>query len=311
MADRIGTVAIIGGGVMGGDIAASFASGGGRVYVMSPSQQTRDALPGRVKAGLEQLSRDPMLAANVTATDDLEALPWKEIDLVIEAVTEDLPLKLRLFADLERLARPEAILATNTSSFPIGEVGGRLKTRSRMLGMHYFMPAHVVPLVEVVKAEFTDDAVVDAVMAELRRLQKAPIRCNRDIAGFIGNRLQHALMREALYLIENGITDAEGVDTAVRFGFGFRFLACGPILQKEMSGWDTNLAAGNTIYPTLHNGDRHGRMVHELVASGRLGTKTKEGLWKWTDETLAKTRADYNRKLKAAFELLRQDLDAP
>lgn len=301
------SVAIIGGGIMGGDIATIFAAGGWGVHVMSPSQKTRDALPGRVKAGLGKLGAPAGNAANVGAYARLADIGWQDIDLVVEAATEDLPLKQKLFLELEALARPEIPLASNTSNFPIGEIGKALRTRSRVLGLHFFMPAHLVPLVEVVSAESTDPEVAGALERLMRTLDKAPIRVNRDIPGFVGNRLQHALMREALYLVAEGVTSAEGIDAAVRYGFGFRFIACGPMLQKEMSGWDTNYLVGSALYPHLYDNKAPPALLKQMVEEGRIGMKAKRGFWEWTDESVAAEKARIERALQAGFDILRAE----
>ena len=240
-------VAIIGGGIMGGDIATVFAAKGWKVHVMSPSQKTRDALGARLTAGLQKVNADATCTSNVVSYARLEDIAWKNIDLVIEAVTEDLPLKQKLFAQLEALVRPDTPLATNTSNFQIGAVSEGLNSASRVAGLHFFMPAHLVPLVEVVSAASTAPAVADKLEQIMKDVGKAPIRVNKDVPGFVGNRLQQALMREAMWMIHDGVTTAEGIDTAVRFGFGFRFVACGPFLQKEMSGWDTNFAVATAL----------------------------------------------------------------
>ncbi len=152
-------VVIVGGGIMGGDIATIFAAKDWKVHVMSPSQKTRDALAARVSAGLQKINADAACAKNVVAYARLEDIAWDAIDLVIEAVTENLPLKQKLFAQLETLAKFGTPLTTNTSNFLIGAVGQGLKTASRVAGLHFFMPAHLVPLVEVVSAATTDAAV--------------------------------------------------------------------------------------------------------------------------------------------------------
>jgi 3-hydroxybutyryl-CoA dehydrogenase len=300
-------VAIIGGGIMGGDIATSFAVAGWDAHVMSPSQKTRDALPGRVAKGLDRLAADAALGSAVRAYTQLEELPWSSIELVIEAVTEDLALKHRVFAELEALARPEVPLATNTSSFPVTEVGKHLRTRSRVCGAHYFMPAHIVPLVEVVYAEFTDPAVADQVEAIMKSVGKVPVVVKKDIPGFLANRMQHALLREAFWLLENGIATAEGIDAAVRYGFGFRFVACGPLMQKEMSGWDTNYSAGSTIYPSLSNASTPPEMFKKMVQQGEIGMKAKKGLWTWSDEDIAREKTRYEKALHAGFEILQSE----
>jgi len=310
MPDRNTTVAIIGGGIMGGDIAVIFAGGGWNVHVMSPSQKTRDALPARIASGLAKLGAPAANAANaakVVAHGALDTLPWKDVTLVVEAATEDLPLKHKLFAQIEKLARPDIPLTSNTSTFPITRIGEHLHTRSRVAGLHFFMPAHLVPLVEVISTEFTDSATAESLMQLMRDLDKAPIHVTRDVPGFVGNRLQHALMREALYLIADGVTTPEGIDTAVRFGFGFRFIACGPVLQKEMSGWDTHLLAGNSVYPHLYNEKTPPAILREMVERGDLGMKKRRGFWQWNDDSLARERARIERCLQAGMEILKSD----
>ncbi len=300
-------VVVIGGGIMGGDIAIIFAAGGWNVHVMSPSEKTRASLPARLTAGLQKLGAPDSAAARVTTYADLEAIPWQAVDLVIEAATEDLALKQKLFSRIETLARPEIPLASNTSTFPIGDIGRHLKTRSRVVGLHYFMPAHLVPLVEIIQAEFTDKAIGDALEAGQKELGKAPVRVNKDIPGFIGNRLQHAMMREAMYLVADGVVSPEGIDTAVRYGFGFRFLACGPMMQKEMSGWDTNLFAGTSLYPSLHSEQEPPQFLKDMVAKGHIGMKTRRGIWEWTDEGVAKEKARIEKVLQQAFIILKAD----
>lgn len=296
---------IIGGGIMGGDIAIIFAAGGWKVHVMSPSQKTRDALPARMAAGLAKLGADAGLARNVQAHERLEDIPWKSVGFVVEAVTEDLALKQKLFADVEKLAGPDIPLVSNTSNFPIGEIGKGLKTRHRVLGLHFFMPAHLVPLVEVVSAGTSDPKIAESTVALMRTLGKAPIWVKKDVPGFVGNRIQHAMMREALYLIADGIVSPEDVDTAVRYGFGFRFIACGPIMQKEMSGWDTNYLVGTALYPHLYSAQEPPKMLKDMMESGHIGMKTRRGFWEWNDESIAKEKARIEQALQAGMAILK------
>lgn len=307
MSQAASEAVIVGGGIMGGDIAIIFAAGGWTVHVMSPSQKTRDALSARVTAGLGKLGAPAAAAANVKTYGRLEDIPWKNVSFVVEAVTEDLALKQKLFAEFEKLAGPEATLTSNTSNFPIGEIGKHLKHRNRVLGLHFFMPAHLVPLVEVVSAEASDPAIAERTVALMKTLGKAPIWVKKDVPGFVGNRIQHAMMREALYLINDGIVSPEGVDTAVRYGFGFRFIACGPIMQKEMSGWDTNYFVAGALYPHLYNNTEAAPVVKSLIDEGHIGMKTKRGFWEWTDESIAREKARIERALQAGMAILKDD----
>ncbi|OGA52795.1 MAG: hypothetical protein A3F74_15175 [Betaproteobacteria bacterium RIFCSPLOWO2_12_FULL_62_58] len=298
-------VVIIGGGIMGGDIAIIFTAGGWNVHVMSPSQKTRDALPARIDSGLRKLGAPAANAANVKTYAKVGDIAWKDVDLVVEAATEDLPLKQKIFSELDALARPDIALASNTSNFQIGEIGKGLKTRSRVAGLHFFMPAHLVPLVEVVSAQSTDPKVAERLVGLMKTLGKAPIWVKKDVPGFVGNRIQHAMMREALYLIADGVVTPEDVDTAVRYGFGFRFIACGPMMQKEMSGWDTNYYVAGALYPHLHNESVPAPVIKELIEKGHLGMKTGRGFWQWTDESIVKEKAKIEKALQAGMEILK------
>jgi 3-hydroxybutyryl-CoA dehydrogenase len=300
-------VVIVGGGIMGGDISTVFAANGWNAHVMSPSARTRDALPGRVRTGLQKLGADAGCEKNVRTYARLDDIDWSRVRLVVEAATEDLPLKQRLFAEIESLVAPDVPLASNTSNFPIGEIGKGLQHRGRVLGLHFFMPAHLVPLVEIVSADATDPQVAQSLIDLMERLGKAPIWVKKDVPGFVGNRLQHAMMREALYLIDDGICDAEGVDRAVRYGFGFRFIACGPMLQKEMSGWDTNYFVGRALYPHLYKNDEPPRMLRDLVEQNRLGMKTKGGFWEWDDDRIAREKARIEKALQAGMQILKDE----
>ena len=306
MAKQQGVV-IIGGGIMGGDIAIIFAAAGWNVHVMSPSQKTRDALPARIAAGLKKLGAPQSRAAGVKTYAGLGDLPWKDVGLAVEAAIEDLPLKQKLFGQIEALARPDIPLVSNTSNFPIGEVGKGLKQRGRVAGLHFFMPAHLVPLVEIVSSEATDPKVAEGLVALMKEMGKVPIWVKKDVPGFVGNRLQHAMIREALYLIGDGIVSPEGIDDAVRYGFGFRFIACGPIMQKEMSGWDTNAVVGEALWPHLYSTTVYPPFVKDMLKKGRSGMKTKHGFWQWTDEAIAKEKARIERCLQAGLEILKSD----
>jgi 3-hydroxybutyryl-CoA dehydrogenase len=301
------SVAIIGGGTMGSDIAAIFAAGGWNVHGVEPRRSRWDALRARVAASARQLAAVAS-PARLTLCATSAELPWSAISLAVECVPESLALKQSVFAELERLAPVDAPLASNSSSFPISEIARGLATRHRMLGLHFFMPAHLVPCVEVVHGEATDAAVCDAVAATMRSLGKVPVQVKRDIPGFLANRLQHALMREAFALIQQGLASPEDVDNAVRYGFGFRYLAAGPILQKDLSGLDVHAAAATTMYHTLANDREPPACLRDKVAEGKLGVKTGTGFYEWDAERTTREQARYERALADALVILKRDL---
>ena len=303
---QAGEAVIIGGGIMGGDIATVFAASGWQVHVMSPSAKTRAALPVRTEAGLQKLGAPASALQNVKTYEKLADIPWKNVTFVVEAVTEDLALKQKLFAEVEALAGPAVPLTSNTSNFPIGEVAKGLKRQDRVMGLHFFMPAHLVPLVEVVSGPKTDPKIAESTVALMKQLGKAPIWVKKDVPGFVGNRIQHAMMREALYLIDEGICDPEGVDVAVRYGFGFRFIACGPIMQKEMSGWDTNYLVAEALYPHLCNNQKPSKSVKALMDKGEIGMKTKKGFWSWDEASITKEKSRIEQALQAGMDILKK-----
>jgi len=296
-------VAIVGGGTMGASIAAYFLRGGWSVHIVSPSAATRRSLPGRIEANVGD--RSPGTGAIVHGS--LDRVPWADVDLVIETVTEDLAVKRDVFAELERLAKPGTPLTSNSSGIPISRIAASLADRSRVLGLHHFLPAHLVPLVEIVATSETPPSTVELLKGWLQRLGKIPIVCTRDIPGFVANRIQHALMREALHLVSEGVASADDVDIAVRFGFGFRYAAAGPMLQKELSGWDVNYQAAQAIYPSLCNDSAPNRLVADLVRRGATGVKAREGFWKWTDEQVEAVTGRYAAALEQALRIVLRD----
>ena len=297
-------VAVIGGGTMGTDIAAIFAAGGYAVDIVQRPGKTRESLGRRLAASIAQLGGG---SGAIAEYDEPSQLPWDRVGLVIESINEDLAAKQQLFAWLGALAPADIPITSNSSSFPISRIAAGLKTARRMLGLHFFMPAHLVPLVEVVLSEATDPVVAESVAALMAKLGRKTVTVKRDIPGFLANRLQHALMREAWSLIDRGIATPEDVDTAVRFGFGFRYVAAGPVMQKEHSGLDVNLAASTTVFPDLCNDPVPAKVLRDKVAAGHHGMKTGRGFYEWSTEAIAAARVRYAAALKKGLEALNME----
>ena len=301
--DRPARVTVIGGGVMGCGIAAGFIAHGCEVALLAREPARFDAIRAQTLALAATLATPGPHGGLTLQT--LQAFDgWAAQSLVIETVKEDLALKQELFAQLDALVPPSIPLGSNSSSYAISRVAQGLPTRSRMFNMHYFMPAHRVPLVEVVLGADSEPALAKQVCAMFAATGKKPVLVKRDIPGFLANRIQHALMREVLSLIDSGIASPEDIDMAVRYSFGFRYAAIGPVLQKEMSGWDTSLRASAEIYPSLSNTTEVPLCLQRLVAEGKLGMKTGEGFVRWTPETAQAARQAYDERLAAALRLL-------
>jgi len=298
---------ILGMGLMGCDIAAIFLAGGWRVTALEPAEQRWPDVLARVRQSIGQLDGDPERAAALTLVADIAAPDYASAEIVIEAVPERLALKQEVFATLDTLVPPQVPVVSNASGYRITDIAGHIATRARCANLHFFLPAHLVPGVEVVQGEYTDPAICDAVADIMNGLGRKAIRVARDVPGFLANRIQHALMREAFAVIDQGLASAEDVDNAVRYCFGFRYLAAGPITQKELAGLETQLEAGRTIYPSLCNSPDPSPTLARLVAENRLGPKTGRGFRDWPPEKTAQERARYERALLAAVRILRED----
>jgi len=170
------------------------------------------------------------------------------------------------------------------------------------------MPAHLVPLVEVILGKASDTAHAQTLAAFMRACGMVPVIVKKDLPGFLANRLQHALAREAFAMIDDGIATAEDVDNAVRFGFGFRFLAAGPVLQRDHAGVEVHAAAAATMYPSLSAATVPAKVLRDKVAAGKLGMKTGEGFYRWTQESAAAERKRYDDLLRAGLRLIAAEL---
>jgi 3-hydroxybutyryl-CoA dehydrogenase len=223
-----------------------------------------------------------------------------EADFIVEAVREDLGVKQKLFADIERAAREDAVLASNTSVIPITAIMGKLENRGRALGTHWWNPPYLVPLVEVIATEWTATAVIDFTMKLHADVGKTPVHVKKDVPGFVGNRLQHALWREAISLVENDICDAETVDTVIKAAFGRRLAVLGPLENADLVGTDLTLAIHQTVLPAIDARPGPSPYLEKLVAQGKLGMKKGQGFRTWTPEQQAELRARVLRHLKAA-----------
>lgn len=303
----IATTGIVGAGLMGHGIALSFARAGLAVRVHDPAPERLDDLRDRVAASMAATGSDPdgidAALGRITAHPVL-ADAVGDADLVIEAAPEKLDLKQSLFAELEAAVPAGCILASNTSVLPITGIVAGLASRERALGTHWWNPPHIIPLVEVIRTEWTSEAAVEATLAVLARVGKRPVRVERDVPGFIGNRLQHALWREAVSLVENGICDAETVDTVIKESFGRRLAVLGPLENADLVGTDLTLDIHNAVLSDLEARPAPSPYLEALVRDGRLGMASGRGFRDWTPETAQAIRERLASHLKNLEEIL-------
>ncbi len=294
-------ITVIGAGLMGHGIAQVFALAGHDVTIYDSFPKTLATAKERILANLKDLGDDQSAVDRVTLEADL-AKAVRDADYVVEAVLEDLPLKQKLFAEIEQHVRPDAILASNTSVIPITDIMQGLKHRERALGTHWWNPPYLVPLVEVIETQWTSAEAVAFTMKLHADAGKKPAHVKKDVPGFIGNRLQHALWREAVSLVEHGICDAETVDTVIKAAFGRRLAVLGPLENADMVGTDLTLAIHKTVLPAIDSTPGPSPYLEKLVAAGKLGFKSGEGFRKWTPEQQAALRAKVLQHLKKARE---------
>jgi 3-hydroxybutyryl-CoA dehydrogenase len=291
-------IAVIGAGLMGHGIAQVFALAGLDVTITDTVAKSLDTVKARISANLRDLGDDAAAVERVSPRAEL-ADAVRDADYVVEAVSEDLPLKQKLFAEIERHVRPDTILASNTSVIPITAIMQGLHRRERALGTHWWNPPFLVPLVEVIETQWTSPEVIAWTMQLHRAAGKKPAHVKKDVPGFIGNRLQHALWREAISLVENDICDAQTVDDVIKASFGRRIAVLGPLENADLVGTDLTLAIHETVLPAIDSRPGPSPYLKKLVADGKLGFKSGEGFRKWSAEEQAALRAKVVAHLKA------------
>ena len=290
-------IAIIGAGMMGPGIAQVFATSGHPVNIYNRSLQKLDQVHERVRTNLTQMaqyglaaeSEIPAILERIKICTDLKTA-CADAAVVIETITESLPHKRDLFVELDRLCPPATILCSNTSVLSITEIGCHAQHRERILGTHFYQPPFLVPLVEVIRTEHTLPAYMDSIFNLLRDAGKEPIRVQKDVPGFIANRLQHALWREAFALIDEGICDAATIDTAISNSFGMRLPVLGPVANADLVGLDLTLAIHQVVLPYLNVSTQPSSTLSAHVQANELGFKSKSGFLPWTEESMAGTR---------------------
>lgn len=291
-AEDIRKVAVVGAGLMGHGIAQEFAYTGYDVSLHDLSPEQLNAALANIRRNLDMLADAGIVEADdvervtgaVHASTSLEEVV-ADADIVIEAVTENLEVKHRTYRRLEELCPERTIFASNSSTFMPSQMAVATKRPDRMIVTHYFNPPYLVPLVEVVRGPETSDETFEAMFALMLKVGKKPVALQKELPGFIGNRLQIALLRECLSLVEKGYATPEDIDTVVRYGFGRRLSAAGPFAISDIAGWDTLLAVGDQLIGDLDASQTVPGIVKEMVDRGELGVKTGKGFYDWTPET--------------------------
>lgn len=288
---------------MGHAIAAIFVAHGYEVVCLEPNKEVRDSLPQRVASVVAQIHANGAPVGSITSVQHPSELSTS-IALVIEAVPESLELKQELLRSVGAQC-PHAVLATNTSVYRVGDVGVHVDDPSRVIGTHWWNPPHLIPLVEVVEGPSTLPAITAGMMDLLTSLGKRAVHVRRDTPGFIGNRLQHALWREAMALVQEGVCDADAVDLVVRNSIGLRLSEVGPMENADFVGLDLTRAIHEYVFPALSVAQKPLAILDEAIAAGHLGAKSGIGFLEWPEGK----REETARRLAARVKLLTALID--
>ena len=304
--NEIKSVAVIGSGLMGYGIGLQFAMGGYEVRMTDLSEDRLSAALSNMRTALGTLKElglvDDETAAKVPGfihkTTSLQDAT-EDVDFVVEAVFEDLSLKQQVFADLDRYSPERAVLASNTSSFMASQLAPSTNRSDRVVVANWWNPPYLLPLVEVVRGPDTSEETIETVTGLLTNLGKHPVVLQKESLGFIGNRLQFALLREAIAVVEQGVASAEDVDVVVKNSFGRRLSVAGPFEVFDIAGWDTIRAIMDQLFPVIDASTETPTLVKEMVDKGELGLKTNRGFYSWTNESASSLRLRIGEALAA------------
>ena len=311
--DEIQRIGVVGAGLMGHGIALQFALGGYDVRLNDLSEERLEAALDNVRATLAMLGEMGLVdsadagraPARISTSASLEE-SVSEVDFVVEAVFEDLALKQSVFADLDRFSPARAILSSNTSSFMSSQLAPSTGRPGQVVVANWWNPPYLLPLIEVVKGPETTDETIETTAGLFTRLGKRPVVLRKESLGFIGNRMQFALLREAVSIVESGIASAEDVDLVVKSSFGRRLSVAGPFEVFDLAGWDTISAIVAQLFPDLGTGGETPALIEDLVERGDLGVKSGRGFYDWSGEAAQELRERVSRALSTLEQLSRQ-----
>lgn len=306
-------ILIVGSGIMGNSIGQLFAQAGNKVTINDLNDDLLKVAIENIKRQLQLLAENDLITdgevlktiENIRLEANLEAAV-KECDIVIEAIPERLDLKRALFQKLENICSENTIFATNTSGISINKLAEFVKRKDKLIGMHFFMPAHLIPLVEVTCGKETSEKTADFVMRIVSCAGKKPVKVAFDLPGFIANRLQHALAREAMSLLQKGVASAEDIDEVVKSSLAIRLIFTGPLEQRDFNGLDTHLNIASYLYEELEDTHKPLKILADKVSEGKLGIKTGEGFYNWRDKDRLEVNAKKNQCLIDVIKFLKK-----
>jgi 3-hydroxybutyryl-CoA dehydrogenase len=265
-------------------------------------ERIRSDLTLAVEMGLEQTEYVDVVLSRIKATTDL-AVAVRDAQFVTEAVPEDVSLKRAVFRQIEAACGDRTILASNTSTLPIDEIGKSVRRRERLIVTHWFNPPHLVPVVEVARGEATSDDTFRRTFAFLTALGKDPVTVLKQVPGFLVNRIQTAMFREVMALLEEGVASAGDIDKAVRGSIGIRLAAMGPCAVVDFGGVDLWYKGAQNLYPSLDGSKGPRKLWTDMVEDGRLGARTGKGFFEYEPSAVPEIIKERDMKLRTLLEM--------
>ena len=310
---RINTAGIIGFGTMGTGIAQTFAEAGYHVICYTRSKSTIDRGMNLIRLNQDTLVENGVLTRE-SADSALKRLKTTRrledmagVDFVCENVAENMDVKKEIFTKLNGVCRENVIFTTNTSGLSITEISSAVSNPGRFAGMHWWNPPHIMPLIEVIKGDKSSEETCLAVMDVCKKLGRKPVLVKKDIPGFIGNRIQMALMREVMNILDMDAATPEDIDTVVKYGPGARWALYGPCEVADMGGLDIFSSIFDYLFRELSDAQGSPDMLKDKVSKGELGTKTGKGFYHYTEDQIEKMLESRNKRLLKIFGLQEQD----
>ncbi|TCU79535.1 3-hydroxybutyryl-CoA dehydrogenase [Tissierella praeacuta] len=306
--ENIKKIGIAGAGTMGSGIAQIFARKGYEVVVTDVKEEFLENSKKLVSIFNKSLIEEGLMGESEVESTiknikyNVDKKIFSDCDIIIEAIIEKIDIKQDFWKEVEKVAKPDAIFATNTSGLSITEISKKLENKGRFIGMHFWNPPHIIPLVELIKGDGTKDEIINILLKLLKKIDKEPVVVQKDVPGFIGNRIQFAVFREALNIVEKGIATFEDVDRAMKYGPGFRYPIIGPLETADLGGLDTFYYISSYLFNDLSDVKEPQEILKKLMNNKELGVKSKKGFY---DYSYGKDEEAIKRRDKMFFKMLK------
>ena len=308
--EGIKKIGVIGAGTMGAGVAEIFAEFGYTVILYNRSKAGMQRALERIRSNVA-LNPTPIEAetdvvgAKIYTTHDLTELA--QVDLISESIAENLEVKQDIFRKLDEICDAKTLFTTNTSGLSISQIATAVSHPERFAGMHYFNPPQIVPALEIIKGEETSDATCEVLIALAKQMQKQPILVQKDVPGFVASRLQFAVVREALHLLEEGIASPADIDAVMKHGLGLRWALLGPLEIADLGGLDIFNTVGSYVAKSLSNATESPKVLQDLVAAGKLGAKTGSGFYDYPPGKASTLIVERDEKLQEILRIKSRD----